>query len=268
MQDFAAGRQSIGGRSYQEDAFNLIGLESGGQNLIIGILADGMGGHAAGDVAANLVVETVGKVLLDAKDEPYGAFLSALDEANRAIRAEVEIRPERAGMGCTLVVALLSAQGLRWISVGDSLLLHVSRSGIRRLNADHSMAPRLDAAASRGEITREQALNSPSRNALLSAVSGDEISRVDVAKAWFDTAPDDKIIIASDGLDTLNFDEIALVISDNPAASPADLAGKLIEAALSKKRPNQDNITVIVLEGKFREVPQCRNPAHLLTMTR
>lgn len=262
VHQFAAGQQGIGGRSQQEDAFRIFELGRGFEPFLVAILADGMGGHAAGDIASNTAADAFAKSISDTADPPYSRLVSGLDDANRAIRARVEAEPASAGMGTTLVAAVLSADGLRWISVGDSLLLHVSRAGITRLNADHSMAPRLDAAARRGEITPEEAVNSPSRSALLSAISGEEISRVDLSMEPLKIEDSDRIIVASDGIDTLTYEEI-LSISDATADQSIEhSANMLVRAVEERKRPRQDNVTVIVIDGGFvRRAGSARSPA-------
>lgn len=262
MHQFAAGQQGIGGRSHQEDAFRFFELGRGFESFLVAILADGMGGHAAGDVASNTAADAFARSISDTADPPYSRLVSGLDDANRAIRARVEAEPACAGMGTTLVAVVLSADGLRWISVGDSLLLHVSRGGITRLNADHSMAPRLDAAARRGEITVEEAVNSPSRSALLSAISGEEITRVDLSMEPFQIEDGDRIIVASDGIDTLTLEELASISEVVAGQSIDKFANMLVREVEERRKPNQDNVTVIVIDGGFvRKARSDRSPA-------
>jgi len=266
VHQFAAGQQGIGDRSYQEDAFRIFELGRALEPFLVAILADGMGGHAAGDIASNTAADAFAKSISDTAAPPYSRLVSGLDDANRAIRTRVEAEPACAGMGTTLVAVVLSADGLRWISVGDSLLLHVSKAGISRLNADHSMAPRLDAAARRGEITPEEAANSPSRSALLSAISGEDISRVDLSMEPLEIADGDRIIVASDGLDTLALDEIVSISDEMADQSIEHVANMLVRAVEERRKPKQDNVTVIVIDGGFvRKARSDRSSATQIT---
>lgn len=242
--------QSIGDRKAQEDACDafVVGRES--QSLIC-LLADGMGGHAAGDVAAQLTVSKFKSEIVSAVADGFLAhdsFLDALDTVNRSIAGYAAENPEAEGMGCTLVCAQIEEAAVRWVSVGDSLLYSVGSSGLKRLNADHSMAPRLDAAARRGEISWEEAKSSPQRNALLSALTGDPIGRVDVSREAHPLDDGEWLLVASDGLDTLDEKQILACFESEHGSQSAETIGQaLIQAVADAQRPRQDNTTVIVV---------------------
>ncbi|MGB7433493.1 MAG: protein phosphatase 2C domain-containing protein [Ahrensia sp.] len=247
-----AGAQIVGGRSYQEDAFDVVNIDQG-PGPVLFLLADGMGGHAAGDVAAHLAIESFrSSIMENAKpgESCHDVFLSALDRANRAIASHTAEHPNTEGMGCTLIAVEIFGAEVRWLSVGDSLIYHVSRNGITRLNADHSMASRIDAAARRGEITWEEARKSNSRNVLLSAVTGEAISRVDKPRESVELAANDWLIIASDGIDTLSTDQIFKVVQSNGQTDdPETLCKALLAAVVNEGRERQDNTTVLVAKS-------------------
>ena len=243
--DFA-GAQIAGKRAYQEDAFAFRDRTGDGAGLVC-LLADGMGGHAAGDVAAQLSISVFAEELEGLSSPLHGQFMRALDQANRAISRTAKDDPDKAGMGCTFVAAEITDGQCHWISIGDSPLFYVSGTSIRRINADHSMAVQLDAAAERGEITREEAANSSSRNVLLSALTGDPITRVDQSKSGQVLAPGDWIILASDGIETLTPDEIVNIISGRPNANAEEVCASLLEAVEARDRSGQDNATVLAV---------------------
>ena len=117
-----------GGRTYQEDAAAV----SNGRGRLVAVLADGMGGHAGGAVAS----ATICKVFLDACEaddrEPRRRLEAALVAANRAVGEEADADPSLGGMGATLVAVTFDADGVHWVSVGDSPLYLVRRGEIGR----------------------------------------------------------------------------------------------------------------------------------------
>ena len=239
--------QSQGRRNYQEDRCEFKRINGGEQDGLLVVLADGMGGHAAGAEAAELAVETF---VLTADRNQHDApnyFLQALDACNRAIGSEASKDSKKEGMGCTLIGAHISKNSLIWISVGDSLLLVFRDGKISRLNADHSMAPQLDAAAKRGEITWKEAKNSSSRNALLSAVNGGPIDHVDQPAKSYQLNESDWLIIASDGLDTLEMNEIENILCTSHDLPASKIVEILLDQVETKKISDQDNTSVVAL---------------------
>lgn len=245
MLDFA-GAQIPGKRAYQEDAYSFLAFEGKDESLIC-LLADGMGGHAAGDVAAKLSIEAFGEAIERHSRPLHDQFIRALDQANRAIKHRAKSDPDTAGMGCTFVAVELTNGRCNWISIGDSPLFHVSENDIKRINANHSMARQLDAAAARGEITQEEARNSSSRSILLSALTGDPISRVDQSKAARMLDKNDWIILASDGLETLEPEEVLALVRQNASATAKEMCGVLLDAVEACNKPSQDNATVLAV---------------------
>lgn len=238
--------QIQGSRSYQEDMFEIVPPGPAGAAMLC-MLADGMGGHAAGDVAASLAIKAFKTEVLRARGGSlHSEFLKGLDEANRSISHHIKGHPETSGMGCTLLAVEISNEGVNWISVGDSLLYHYDGVSLSRLNADHSMAPQLDAAAKRGEITQDEALNSSSRNVLLSAVSGASISRVDVSRSPLMMKEDGILIAASDGLETLSKDQLLSLLEQTRHLDAEVICNALLGAVESAEQDGQDNTSVIV----------------------
>ena len=138
-------------------------------------------------------------------------------------------------------------------------MYHFDGLRLSRLNANHSLAPQLDAAAERGEITVEEARNSSSRNVLLSAISGETISRVDVSRAPVELGDEDVIILASDGIETLSPNQISAIVSKTSRAGADAICNTLLNAVEEADAEGQDNTSIIVVTQ--REWPAA-NPGH------
>ena len=121
-----SGDQIDGARDYQEDAFLVTYLDDDeggdGKSSALVIMADGMGGHAAGNIASNLVVSTFNKAFTGdfGKDVTPEVLRVALAKANAALTESIRETPALDGMGCTMVTAVFSKGKVFWISVGDS----------------------------------------------------------------------------------------------------------------------------------------------------
>ena len=169
----SAARATTGARSGQEDAFRLwpaegVARPKGEGGGLLAVLADGMGGHTGGAVAGQTACSTFAEAF-SAATTPYEARLqSALNASNEALAKGVEQNAALKGMGCTLIGAWMDEVGLRWTSVGDSLLLLYRFPDVIRLNADHSLGSFLDEQARQNRITvqRGQAAPQPQRAAL------------------------------------------------------------------------------------------------------
>jgi protein phosphatase len=247
-----AARATTGTRASQEDAFEI--WPSGAQAAtrrgdgLLAVVADGMGGHAGGEIAGQLACNTFVATFSGAEGEPAGRLQSALDAGNKAIAARVAQNGNLRGMGCTLIGAWIDRGGLQWVSVGDSLLLLVRFPEVRRLNADHSLGAFLDEQARRSQISAGEAQANPHRNALRSALTGKTIEIVDLQAEPYRLMPGDWLILASDGIGTLDGDEIGDIAYVNRDATPEQMADRLIAAVMAKNMPDQDNTTVLALK--------------------
>ena len=241
-----AARQIVGQRAHQEDDFGIYnGLQDDARadDLLL-VLADGMGGHAGGALAAGAAVEAFIAAFLDAGGGIVSRLAHGLEHSNAAIAAQVAADPGLAGMGTTLVGAAIEDGGLRWISVGDSPMWLVRGAALRRLNEDHSMAPLIDAQVRRGEITALQ--GSFGRNMLRSALTGEPLDLVDESPAAVLFETSDRVVIASDGILTLDEDRL-IDIAGAPGGDAQTIAENLLDAVEALDHPRQDNTTVIVV---------------------
>ncbi len=255
-----ASDQIDGARDYQEDAYmvNQLGESDTGDLCSLIIMADGMGGHAAGNVASNMVVATFNKTFQGhfPTSDVSDVLTDALNRSNDQIRASVKETPALRGMGCTMVSAYLEDANLYWVSVGDSHLYLIRDRELIKQNADHSYGAYLDMMKEQGMEIEEQA--GMSRNMLMSAMTGEEISSIDVAETPIKVRPGDRIIVASDGLDTLGAG--AIIQYSSWSATAKECVYALLKAVEDANKINQDNTTLIVVDIKERETRSAPEP--------
>ena len=229
----ASGDTIQGSRPEQQDAFRVVWLAE--ERALLLVVADGLGGHAAGEIASRLAADEVVSSFSAARSRGMPlreAFYLALDTANGAIAAHQRSAPETAGMGTTLVAAHLSGDGLAWVSVGDSPLWLFHDRAVHRLNEDHSM--------------RSAGPGAANANVVLSALDGRQTVLIDCKPQPLPIHPGDLVIIASDGLMTLSEGEIARIVGRDAAADAETIVRALLGAVEDCAEPYQDNCTVIV----------------------
>jgi serine/threonine protein phosphatase PrpC len=248
----SAARATVGGRSGQEDAFRLwpaegiVPTKADGAGLLA-VLADGMGGHTGGAIAGQTACKTFAEVFAAASTPPEERLKSALQASNEALAKGVEQNSALRGMGCTLIGAWIDDLGIRWTSVGDSLLLLYRMPDVIRLNADHSLGSFLDEQARQNRISRSEAKRNRNRNALRSALTGSKIDLIDLRGEPLELRAGDWVLLASDGICTLDGDEIADVVYRYRQSTPDEMADGLIAAVTQKGAVDQDNTTVVAV---------------------
>ncbi len=250
---------SQGARRYQEDA---AAVWSGGEKradstvddglALIAVLADGMGGHTGGALASRTICTTFLNVIALGDGLVPARLEAALSAANGAVAERVAENAELAGMGATLVGVAFSANGVEWVSVGDSPLYLIRRGEIARLNEDHSLAPMLDRMVAEGSLSAEQAKNDPRRHYLRAAVSGEELDLIDISRRPLVLEADDTILVASDGIHTLDDEAIARLVTEHLPEGPDATAAALIRSVDRTGDDFQDNTTVVVDRGRGR----------------
>jgi protein phosphatase len=226
-------------RSGNEDAFLA--------ELPVLAVADGMGGHAAGEVASALTVaalsELVGRRELAVED-----VVRQLGRANERILASAREHPEQDGMGTTVAgVALLPGAGqgdagCRWavFNVGDSRVYEQGDWGLTQVTVDHSLVQEMVEA---GVLSAEQAARHPSRNVVTRSLGREPM--VDVSVAILPCRPGQRLVVCSDGLsDELEPAALDAVLRSAPGAEQA--ASALVQAALAAG--GHDNVTVLVVD--------------------
>jgi PPM family protein phosphatase len=244
---------SQGARDYQEDAITAdfpVGAEAG-----FVVLADGMGGHAAGDVASKIVLTEVYSELkfhyadVEAFETRAPEILRGVaDLANETLRQHARSHPETEGMGATLVVPALVENRLWWISVGDSPLFLYRNGKLRQLNEDHSMAPQIDFMVQAGLLDAEAAVNHPDRNCLVSVLMGSRIAKIDCPVAPQELKVGDIVVCSSDGLQFLTNAQIEKVLTKYRKTRSTEIAERLLDELNRLDDPDQDNISFTVIK--------------------
>lgn len=197
------------------------------------IVADGMGGHVAGEVASRIAVNTAASSDLEPEDR--------VAAANRAIREEVAREPSLDGMGTTMTLLLLDDQGIAHLAhVGDSRAYMLRGPELQRLTEDHTVAAEY---LSTGQISEKEARNHPQRHMLTRCLGLTRFVNVDTMK--IELEPGDRILLCSDGLtDMITDDEVKNALKKRTSVD--DVAWHLIE--LANGAGGVDNVTVIVAD--------------------
>ncbi|WP_299736634.1 protein phosphatase 2C domain-containing protein [uncultured Roseobacter sp.] len=257
----AASALSKGRRSYQEDA--VIADFSRGSEVGVAVLADGMGGHAAGDVASKIVVTEVFSELMfqrgdvDAFENKVTTHLfEAAMAANACLRDHVASYPETHGMGATLVATVIINRHLYWISIGDSPLFLFRDGELSQLNEDHSMAPQIDYMVKSGLLDKEEGQCHPDRNTLTSVLFGEDIPKIDCPADPAALQAGDILIVASDGLQFLTDEEIAQVLCASRGAQSAEIADRLLNRLREQNDPDLDNVSFSVVQ--LQDADDCK----------
>jgi len=201
-------------------------------------VADGLGGHQAGEVASSLAIDT----LLEAapRSSDLKALGRAVRQANAAVIEAAASGRGRSGMGTTLTAVMVEGTHLTVAHVGDSraYLLHLGT--LEQLTQDHSMVADL---VRQGRITAEESRSHPNRSVITRALGSDPNMLADTFEV--EAAPGDRLLLATDGLTSMVRDEeIEHVLATAPTASAA--VRQLIDGAL--EAGGQDNITVVVVD--------------------
>jgi len=208
------------------------------------VVADGMGGAQAGEVASRLAVDTFKGGLADGSD-PEASLLAQVEQANERINELSHANIEHAGMGTTITAVYLGEQDMVVAHVGDSRAYCLRDGELMRLTDDHSL---VDELIRQGKLTPEEAEEHPQRSVITRALGPEPSVEVDVRT--FRARPGDVYLLCSDGLTTmLSEDELLDLLSSNPVLR--DAGEQLIAAA--NAAGGKDNITVVLL--RVEDVP-------------
>ncbi|MEO6512200.1 MAG: protein phosphatase 2C domain-containing protein, partial [Nocardioides sp.] len=202
------------------------------------VVADGVGGAAAGEVAAATTAYVVSALAAaHPSAESDGLLRRAVREAHDQLRYGVAADPERSGMATTLTAALARHGQVTLLHVGDSRAYLMSSGRLRRLTTDHTFVQSMIDA---GRLTSAEARTHPYRSVVLRSVNADELPDPDVFRV--DVTPGDRLLLCSDGLtDFVDETEIAARL---PGGHPDDAAQRLVDAALAAG--GRDNVTCLV----------------------
>ncbi len=208
------------------------------------IVADGMGGHNAGDIASRTVVETMTAVAEETGEVNIPDILiECAERANEALRDYAGEHEEMKGMGSTIVAAVLNDHTLVAANVGDSRLYLVGSEIIRQVTTDHSLVHEM---LMRGEINEELARVHPDKNIITRAVGAAETVQVDTYEEIL--VPGERILMCTDGMTNM-VDDAEILAVMNESEDMAANTERLVE--LANRHGGKDNITVITIDPEF-----------------
>ncbi len=210
------------------------------------IVADGMGGHNAGDYASKCTVETIVREVQGSFEKsPIRILSKAIREANEKVRRKARGDVNLAGMGTTVVAATCMGKYLQVANVGDSRL-YIINDEIRQITRDHSLVEEM---IRMGGLDREAARNHPDKNIITRAIGAKDTIEIDFFNEELKSG--DIVLMCSDGLtNMLQDEEISAILKG--AGTLKERAEKLVEAA--NNNGGRDNIAVIIIDMFAREV--------------
>ena len=227
-------------RDHNEDSVIIVRNQNNDYLLAV---ADGMGGHSAGEVASSIAISYLGKhfqesfINLD-KEQAIEWLQTSATEINKLISNYVSNHPESKGMGSTLVVAINTKDYVLFGNIGDSSGFVMKNNKLHKVTYDHTLVNLLVTA---GELTKEEAKDHPKKNVLMKALGSNENIEIDI----FDCDPEiNAILLCSDGLtNMLEEEQIERVLLSDLEIE--DMVTKLIRKANNRGGP--DNISVAYL---------------------
>lgn len=227
-------------RDHNEDSVTIVKNMNG---EILMAVADGMGGHQAGEVASSIAISHIGKRFseissLGTKEDAINWVKDTVSEANVLIYKYTQEHPESMGMGTTLVTAIITKDYLLFGNIGDSSGFVLKSEKLHKITTDHTLVNLL---VKSGELTEEEAKDHPRKNVLMKALGATNTVEMDV----FDVETDvDGVLLCSDGLtNMLDNDQICKVLLEDLTID--EKLQKLIYK--SNNRGGNDNISVAYL---------------------
>ncbi len=208
-------------------------------------VADGMGGHAGGEVASSIALLVLARrstIFLDQEidqDSADDLFNSSIEDIDEALKEASDEDPDLAGLGTTLTSLFLRNDQLALLHVGDSRLYRIQGTKIEQLSIDHTVMQELLTA---GTITEEDIAEHPQRSMLTQALMG--TCSLSIALHLFDVKESDRFILCSDGLSGVLDDQ--KIFSLVQSLAPEEAVAALVDAAYVQGAP--DNVTVIVAD--------------------
>lgn len=215
------------------------------------IVADGMGGHNAGDYASKCTTETVvGEIRNSFEKNPTIIIQKAIQVANKKIREAAAKDENLLGMGTTLVVATIIGKYLQVANIGDSRLYIIGKRGIRQITKDHSLVEEMIRL---GGLAREDARLHPDKNIITRAIGAKDEVEADFFTEELDE--DDIILMCSDGLSNMLEDkEIEKIVKDVALEELIQKGDALVRAA--NENGGKDNIAVVLVKPFEDEVEE------------
>ncbi|MDU0153450.1 protein-serine/threonine phosphatase PrpC [Bacillus cabrialesii] len=230
-------------RQHNEDD---AGIFKGKDEFLLAVVADGMGGHLAGDVASKMAVKAMGEKWNEAETIPAAPaaceewLIEQILAVNSKIYDHAQAHEECQGMGTTIVCALFTGKTVSVAHIGDSRCYLLQDDDFIQVTEDHSLVNEL---VRTGEISREDAEHHPRKNVLTKALGTDQSVSIDTRS--FDIEPGDKLLLCSDGLtNKVEGTELKDILQSDSA--PQEKVNLLVDKA--NQNGGEDNITAVLLE--------------------
>ena len=234
-------------RTHNEDSVTIVKNASGEHLMIV---ADGMGGHRAGEIASSMVVTQIGSRFsnlstIGSKMDAVKWLKENVDEVNASILKYGEEHSEANGLGTTAVMALLTKDFLIFVNIGDSSGFVLKNNKLHKITREHTLVNFL---VETGELTEEEAINHPKKNVLMKALGANDPIDIDIFDCDMELSD---ILLCSDGLTNMleNSQIEKVLLSDQEVE---DKVIKLINKA--NNRGGTDNISIAYLKIKEGEV--------------
>lgn len=242
MKIVAAGQTDIGKkRKANQDSFRM------DEENTFYIVADGMGGHAGGELASKITVDTIAEYLVHDKEAtssqtPQDLIIGAIHRANAAVYSQAQENPKLRGMGTTVLVLYFEKDMMYIGHVGDSRVYFVRGNEIWQLTRDHSLVNEKFKA---GIITRDQMRSDKSKNVITRSVGFESSVLADIYQKQIQ--PGDFYLACSDGLSGMLEDQQILEILKSKLAATRDLS-KAVKSLIEEANANggDDNITLVI----------------------
>ncbi len=228
-------------RTHNEDAGGIFYNES---NQLLAIIADGMGGHQAGDVASQMAINAMKERWEETKrfsspEEVETWLKKHISEVNALIYRHAQSNKECEGMGTTIVSAVCLDEHLIIAHIGDSRCYVFRQQTIEQVTEDHSL---VNALVQSGQLSKDDAATHPRRNVVLRALGSEEKVNMDVQTVPLEKGI--KVLLCSDGLtDKIRDEELSEIVSEDKPIE--EIGRKLID--LANERGGEDNISLILL---------------------
>lgn len=217
-------------------------------NGLVFIVCDGLGGHAKGEVASRMTVQTICEFMSQtAFENPFQALTESMNLANEEVYQKAVSDPSSWGMGTTCVLGLYKDDKFYWAHVGDSRIYHFRNgNGLIGITKDHSVVQEM---VERGIITQEESLSHPKRHLITQAIGTQQIIHPSVCEIPIEPKAHELFLLCTDGLTGMLEDKTIETALRNTAPSAHQQAKDLIEMA--NNAGGVDNVTVLII--KFLE---------------
>lgn len=241
----------LGDRVFQQDSVESFQHHATGYWLLA--LSDGIGGAGNGHLASRLIVRSAMAYLkAHIGDVSTGSALPdvlrrAALAANRSLASTSAKHPEKAGMGGTLLLAVLTQDKLYYLSIGDSIIFRLRNGALSRINTLHSLSDRVEALEASGQVVAGMARTAAMRSTLTSALTGKKPSKIDVTDKGLTMNRGDVLMLASDGIETLSDSTLADAMESLSQDGPARGIADIIETIDREASPGQDNVSITLV---------------------